>query len=187
MESTTSTPRRRLLQRGAMLLGGIAGFGLLGREIPGSGGGTAAAPTGGGALSLKLHGADWRQTYPERRWGVLPTSGERSAGFGQLFSAPGGPKAGEFYASAFQFGSPFGPSEYAAASMEMHQFNLADGTIVGMGTLADFRDAESVHAIIGGTGRYDGATGSYTARQSPLELGGDGTAEFTFTINVRSV
>jgi hypothetical protein len=68
----------------------------------------------------------------------------------------------------------------------MHHFNLTDGTIIGMGTTQDFRDAESVHAILGGTGRYEGASGSYVARQSPLDLGGDGTAKFDFTITLRS-
>jgi uridine phosphorylase len=68
----------------------------------------------------------------------------------------------------------------------MHHFNLGDGTIVGMGTVGGLRDTESVHAIIGGTGRYEGASGSYVARQSPLDLGGDGSAHFTFTMNLRS-
>ena len=77
-------------------------------------------------------------------------------------------------------------SDVAAAAMEMHHFNLADGTIVGMGTIGGFHDVTSVHAIIGGTGRYDGASGSYTARQSPVELGGDGTADFSFNITLRS-
>jgi hypothetical protein len=113
---------------------------------------------------------------------VLPQPGERSTSFGQLFEAPDGEKAGEFYASSFSFGSPFGPGEMAANAMEMHHFNLKDGTIVGMGTLGGFHEVESVHAIIGGTGRYVGATGSYVARQSPIELGGDGTADFTFNI-----
>ena len=37
--------------------------------------------------------------------------------------------------------------------------------------------------MIGGTGRYAGATGSYVARQSLREHGGEGTAEFTLTLD----
>ena len=186
MEGIPDSPRRRVLKRGAVLVGGLAGFGLLSRA-------TTEAVTGvrapeSGALAFTIHGRNWQTTYPDRRRGVLPSPGERSTTFGQLFAraADAAGKVGEFYASAFAFGAPFGPSAVSAASMEMHQFNLADGTIVVMGTVASLTGGESVHAIIGGTGRYEGASGSYTARQSPVELGGDGTAEFSFTITLRS-
>jgi hypothetical protein len=36
--------------------------------------------------------------------------------------------------------------------------------------------------VLGGTGRFTGVTGSYVARQGARELGGDGTAEFRFTL-----
>ena len=49
---------------------------------------------------------------------------------------------------------------------------------VGAGALGP-----ATFAVIGGTGRYSGATGSYVARQSRRELGGDGTAEFTLTLD----
>ncbi len=181
MDNSPSTPRRRLLTRGALLFGSALGIGLVAR------GGGEGGPIAPGVLSLSLHGTDWRLTYPDRRRGILPQPGERSAAFGQLLNAPAGEKVGEFYASSFAFGAPFGPGQVAASAMEMHHFNLADGTIVGMGTIGGFHDVTSVHAIIGGTGRYEGATGSYTARQSPVELGGDGTADFTFKITTRSV
>ena len=181
MESSQRGDRRRLLKRGALLAGSAVGLGLVARGGDALGGGTPRP----GVLSMSLEGRDWRLTYPDRRRGILPQPGERSASFGQLFSGPED-KAGEFYASSFAFGAPFGPGEMAAAAMEMHHFNLADGTLVGMGTLGGFHDVTSVHAIIGGTGRYEGASGSYLARQSPIELGGDGTAEFNFTITLRS-
>lgn len=181
MEHVQTAPRRRFLKRGVGLLGGAVGLGLISRGV----GPISGASAGSGNLSLSLNGRDWRLTYPDRQRGVLPQPGERSASFGQLFSNSDGAKVGEFYASSFAFSSPFGPGESAAAAMEMHHFNLADGTIVGMGTLGGFHDVKSVHAIIGGTGRYEGASGSYVARQSPLELGGDGTAEFQFNITVR--
>ena len=180
MERARTTGRRRLLTKGAVLLGSAVGVGMLGREA-------VPRPDTPGALSMTLHGGDWRLTYPDRRRGVPPAPGERSTSYGQLFTSPErDEKAGEFYASSFQFGAPFGPGEFAASAMEMHHFNLPDGTIVGMGTIGGFHENESVHAIIGGTGRYTGATGSYVARQSPLDLGGDGTAQFTFNITLGS-
>ena len=38
--------------------------------------------------------------------------------------------------------------------------------------------ADNEFAIVGGTGRYAGARGTYLARRDPLEFGGDGTASF---------
>lgn len=181
MDNDRKLFRRRFLKRSAALVGATAGMGLLARSgVEGTSGPAQ------GAVTMALQGTNWRLTYPDRRRGVPPEPGERSASFGQLLNGAGDEKVGEFYASSFQFGAPFGPSEYAAAAMEMHHFNLADGTIVGMGTLGGLRDHESVHAIIGGTGRYAGATGSYVARQSPIDLGGDGSAAFTFNMNLRS-
>ena len=57
---------------------------------------------------------------------------------------------------------------------------LQDGTIHGLGSV--MRGAEGHFVILGGTGRYAGAQGSYVARQSARELGGDGTAEFRLTL-----
>lgn len=181
MDNQRSSGRRSLLTKGAVLFGGALGLGLLGRDAASGG------ETKNGVVAMALHGGGWRLTYPDRRRGVPPAPGERSASFGQLFSSPDRTdKAGEFYASSFQFGAPFGDGQFAANAMEMHHFNLADGTIVGMGTVGGFHDTQSVHAIIGGTGRYEGAAGSYLARQNPLDLGGDGSAEFTFTMTLRS-
>ncbi len=158
------TARRALLKRVALVFGGVAGLGLAGK----AGIESRGSSNPGGALTLSLHGANWRMTYPDRPRGVLPSPGQRSASFGELLDGPQGAKVGEFYASSFQFGAPFGPSEVAAAAMETHQFNLGDGTIIGVGTVPGWPGSQSVHAIIGGTGRYEGASGSYVARQDPL-------------------
>jgi hypothetical protein len=77
--------------------------------------------------------------------------------------------------------APFGAGPLAAAFVEQHTLNLGEGTLTGMGTS---QGEESTFAIVGGTGRYAGARGSYVARQLPLEFGGDGTAELVMTITL---
>ena len=181
MREPRISQRRVLLKRAGLFLGGAVGLGIAGK----AGFDAAAGAPSANGLAVTVHGTDWRMTYPDRARGVLPSPGERSASFGQLFDSPEGTKIGEFYASSFQFGSPFGSNEVSAGAMETHQFNFRDGTIIGVGTLTDLFGSESIHAIIGGTGRYEGASGSYVARQSPIELGGDGTAQFTFNIILR--
>ena len=39
---------------------------------------------------------------------------------------------------------------------------------------------EGTYAVIGGTGRFAGARGTYVARQGHREVGGDGEADFAF-------
>ncbi|MCA1844417.1 MAG: hypothetical protein LC792_14755, partial [Actinobacteria bacterium] len=51
--------------------------------------------------------------------------------------------------------------------------------IIGTGTATPDPDRPDAFAVIGGTGRYAGARGSYAVRQGYRELGGDGTAEVT--------
>lgn len=179
----TPRPRRRMLLGGAAVaIGSVLGAAGLARET-----GKGDAAPSSNRLTMTLHGWDWHLKYPDRPRGVTPNPGERSASYGQLFDGPDGAKVGEFYASSFNFGSPFGNTAVSASAMEMHHFNFADGTIVGMGTIGGYHDEESVHAIIGGTGRYEGASGSYVGIQNPIELGGDGSARFTFNVTLRSV
>jgi len=108
--------------------------------------------------------------------------GDQMVMYGELLKEPQRTKVGEFYSSCLHIRSPFGPSLLAASNVEVHTFNLADGSLLGMGTPRQALGGEEVLAVLGGTGRYAGARGSYTARQRPQELGGDGTAEFSFTV-----
>ena len=67
---------------------------------------------------------------------------------------------------------------------ETHTFVLPDATIIGAGVSTIDDDQPDTYAIIGGTGRYLGARGQYTATQHHTDLGGDGTATYDMTIIV---
>jgi hypothetical protein len=162
---------------------GLLGVGLVGRQARRADAVAAAAPDGPPTTELRLYGRGWQlqSDAPRVAW-ARPTLGQRSLVYGELLDAPpeaGGGKVGELYATCTCLNAPFGEGPTAATSLEQHTLNLLDGTLAGQGTsLGD----DGTFAIVGGTGRYAGARGSYVARQSPLGRGGDGTAELVVTL-----
>lgn len=170
--------RRTVLRSGLFAVGlaGLAGLAGLGERFK-TAGVTIAAPTSGS--TLRLYGTDWRLSAPALRRGDLPRRGDLVSVTGSVSLQPGSEPAGDFFASAIHLDGTSGHGPYSAVQQETHTFRLTDGTIVGMGT--NLLDGESTYAIVGGTGRFAGVTGSYIGTQSPLDVGGDGTAEFTFT------
>jgi hypothetical protein len=159
--------RRSLLKRALVLAGGAVGLGVAGKD--------ARAATGSG---LRLYGSNWRLSTPLRRPGEAIRPGDHGAVYGDLLDGPKGKVLGQFYGSRLALQAA--PANARAdASVEVHTFVLPGGTIVGMGTSVLGR---AVFAVVGGTGRYAGATGSYQATQRLREQGGDGTAEFILTL-----
>jgi len=193
-ESPTRQPaRRKLLGGGAALVTGMLGLGFLGKRVEQSESqprSVADQPvtvtaSAGAPFELRLYGRNWhiQGEGPRARW-ARPERGQGQVTFGELLNGPvdsAGVKVGEFYATCTCVNAPFGAGPLAAAFVEYHTLNLSDGTLTGMGTS---QGEESTFAIVGGTGRYAGARGSYVARQLPVELGGDGTAELVVTITV---
>ena len=167
--------RRSILKSGALVLAGAMSFAGLSREAAVD----AATGDGGGGTTLTLYGRQWQMGTADRRAGATPAQGDRMAIYGEFLDAEGGRKVGEFYATCFCTDAPFGANPFAAINVEMHTLNLEGGTIIGMGSASA---GENEYAIVGGTGRFLGARGSYIARQRPWELGGDGTAEFVITL-----
>ena len=121
-------------------------------------------------------------TSTQLRAGQLPDKGHRLLGRGEPAEEPGGKPVGEFFATSFGVDAPGRVGPDGVATLEFHAFNLPGGSIIGTGTARAPLDAEDVFAIVGGTGKYVGARGSYVARQRPQEFGGDGTAQFTITL-----
>jgi hypothetical protein len=97
----------------------------------------------------------------------------------ELLAGPDGPAVGEFFASGFQLETPFGPQPAAASNIELHTFRLGEDTLFGIGVSAP-RGDERTHALLGGTGRFAGARGSYVERA--VEGGARGRVEFVVTL-----
>lgn len=167
------TTRRGMLGRIGVAIGSALGVGYAAhRALPGA---TRAAPAASGGAarqeSFVVLGRDWRLKALGSTPGTRPLARETRIPSGALVDAAG-TGLGTFSAAALP-----GP----ATHFQLHTFELGSGTLLGVGG-GSIREA--VYAVVGGTGRFAGASGSYLARQFPREAGGDGTAEFTFTLTI---
>ncbi len=174
-EEGTRATRRTVLRNGLLAISGVAGiFGLAGIfERVKSG----PAPASG-AVALKVYGTEWRLAAPGLRKGDVPKRGDIVSVTGALLNAAGEP-AGTFFGSVVHLDGTSEHGPYSSAMQETHTFQLPGGNLFGIGV--NHPDGESEFAVVGGTGQFLGVTGSYVGKQSPLDTGGDGTAEFTFT------
>ena len=168
----SETTRRSVLGRGLVLLTGLAGLGAAGVGRLASG-----RAAGHDSTALVLYGRHWRGDSRSLRPGELPLEGDRVSVRGDLLAQPEGEPVGEFFSAAFTLGGASHPAE--SERLELHTFKLADGALFGTGISGRL---EGVFAIVGGTGRYAGAQGTYVANQDRPELGGDGAARFDFTL-----
>jgi hypothetical protein len=157
----TGTSRRELLARAGLVAGAAGVMGAGGVAAVGTG------PSGGGRLPRVIHGADWRLTWPGVPAGAQPPAGAAVLPMGRLVDEHG-TGLGVFEASLLPTGS---------AGLHLHRLEFADGTVnaVGPATLR-----AGTYAVIGGTGRFSGASGSYHLEQRPAPSGG--TAQFTLDI-----
>ena len=158
-----ATSRRALLAQ-AGVVAGIAGAGAYG--LRSASGAESSRPR---ALPIVVHGRDWRVKFAGTAPGQAPAAGDSRLPHGTLVDADG-VRLGLLESSLL-------PSTGQAS--HLHRLDLGDGGLIGMGpgTIAD-----ATFVIVGGTGRYAGASGTYRAEQRPRETGGDGTATFTFDI-----
>jgi hypothetical protein len=156
--------RRSVLKRGLAFVGGLVGLGAAGEA--------SARPIRPGAGTLVLYARNMDSFSGSRRSSRPAARGERLTGHGELLDRPDGRPVGEVYSTTISLRGP-GASSPDAERLEWHTFRLRGGTIIGSGTAGR---VEGQFAILGGTGRYAGARGTYVARRG--EQGGDGTAEF---------
>ena len=161
------TTRRSVASRALLALAGAVGLGAANDRGPR----LARDPE---PHTVVLRGRNWRTSggHP----GDFPTEGERISVRGELVDGERGERVGEFFAAGFAIGGGFHPAH--GERLELHTFKLHDGTIIGSGTAGQL---EGAFAILGGTGRFAGARGTYVARQRHHDFGGDGSAEFVLT------
>ena len=172
--------RRGFLKRTGLVVAGVIG-GVFATRGESAYAAFARPPEKDSRATWELYGRHWHLGSPGSARRGLPAMGDQTLGYGELVKWNGA-KVGEFYSSCLNVRSPFGPSLLSPGAVEIHTFNLVDGTLLGMGTSSGTTGEESLFAVVGGTGRFASVKGSYTARQRPQELGGDGTAEFRFDL-----
>jgi hypothetical protein len=132
---------------------------------------------------IVLYGVRWQISSQDLNRGELPPAGIRMQVRGELYDKPsGGRKAADFFATYYRLSTPGKAAHHEPGSLELHTFVFSDGTLIGSGVANSAPDSEGQFAIVGGTGRYHGARGSYLASQRHIELGGDGSARFTLTL-----
>jgi hypothetical protein len=176
-EAIRTSSRRGVLGRGLMLAAGALGLGAARADAS-----VKVAPTArtNATEELRLFGRNFHLHAADHNAGQVPAKGERHSAYGELLSRPNGKKViGHFTAAHLTQDSPFAAG---VSSLEIHTFALKDGTIHGLGSVVRKAGAEGHFVILGGTGRYAGAQGSYVARQNARDLGGNGTAEFHLTL-----
>jgi hypothetical protein len=174
-----ATNRRDALVRGFALLGAAVGIGVAGQATVAE----DSQAAGKSNKKLVLHARNLRISSQDIRRGELPQTGLRMLAQGEVVSAPSrGEKVGSFFATYFRISTPGKVADREPGSIEQHTFVLADGNIFGSGVATSGTESEGQFAIVGGTGRYLGARGSYLARQSYVDFGGNGTATFTLTL-----
>ena len=163
--------RRAILKRGAIGAASVAAVAVGANAAAATK--TVAMPATNGAHTLRFIGRDWHTDTKK-----LPGKGDQFSVYGELH-APGGGKVGEFFSTNVGVDSPFQITGQGVGTFEIHTLSLEGGTIVGVGMGTGL---ERSYAIVGGTGKYAGARGSYLARQDTYGLGGDGKAELLLTL-----
>jgi hypothetical protein len=117
---------------------------------------------------LALFVRNIRATAPGHTPGQMPVAGAMAAPHGRLVDS-GGSEMGMFSG---------GLLPGSAGQIAFQRFVFTNGTLIGMGSGAL---AGEEYAVVGGTGIYAGAIGTY---RTQLHLGSHGTdAEFTFNIS----
>lgn len=173
--------RRGALKSGLAVLAGAVGLEVVGRS---RGAPAAASPPVGTtrtATTLTLHARHLRAVSAGGPGGAPVENGTRLTLFADLVDAAGAP-AGRLTGVSHCTAAPLSSDDSPVGAVEMHTLALRDGTILGMGTAPAVAWGTGTFAVVGGTGRYTGATGSYVAEQQTDAAGGPGCARYTVTL-----
>lgn len=149
------------------------------REVVASGGAVLAGAIGAGRLSLGGAAAsggqsstfEWSCPDIELLSDAGPSIGATRAAMGQLDSG------GQVYVT--QTITDADVTDGAVDRIEQHVFVTSDGQIIGVGSVTG---ATGEFAVVGGTGRFVGASGSYTANFDDELADGLGPVSYIFTV-----
>lgn len=160
--------RRTLLRRGLALFGGFAAIGTTGVLAKRA----TAEPSPRSGTTLTIYG---------RRRPVAGDTGARVVGIAELYDKPGGRRIGEIHSNCFCLSTPHGLDARADSNLEFQVLQLEDGSLFGMRGGSGAAPA----AIVGGTARYAGASG--TLVEQPMRGGtpGHDHVEFVITLSAQ--
>ena len=159
---SAGTTRRTVLSRGLAVVAGALGASVLGANV------ALGAKQAGAPPALALFVRDVRFRAADSKAGAAHERRAPASPHGALVDAAG-QAVGSFSA---------GVLAGSGGGISVQRFNLADGTIIGMGS-GGLQGAE--YAIVGGTGRYAGATGTYTTQLAAGARGRDAQFQISLT------
>jgi hypothetical protein len=175
--------RRGALKSGVAFLAGAVGLEVVGRTRD-----AAAEPlplplpaASRTATTVTLHARHLRAVPVGGRPGMPVENGARLTLLADLVDARGA-VVGSLTGLSHCTAAPLSSDDSPVGAVEMHTLSLRDGTILAMGTAPAVAWGTGAFAVVGGTGRYAGATGSYVAEQQTDAAGGHGCARFTLTL-----
>lgn len=174
--------RRGALKSGVALLAGAVGLEVVGRargvdaaaELP-----LPALPRT--AATLTLNARNLRAVAPGGRPGMPVEKGAQAILSADLLDAAGA-MVGSLTGVSHCTVAPLSSDDPPVGAVETHTLSLRDGSIVAMGTSPAVARGTGALAVVGGTGRYAGATGTCVVEQQTDVAGGHGCARYTLTL-----
>jgi hypothetical protein len=167
------------LRGGIALLAGAVGLEVAGRTRAGAA--VAPAVTGPAPVTTMVVQARGLRVLPSSRRSGPVDRGDRVTLHADLLDA-GGVHVGTLTGISHCTAAPLSSHDSPVGAVEMHTLSLRDGTILLMGTAPAVAWGSGAFAVIGGTGRYAGASGSCVAEQQNDAGGGNGRARYTLTL-----
>jgi len=161
------TNRRTVLQRGLAVLAGVVGMRAAAPEVQAESASPPAppAPPPIEGRTIRFYARRLHMCSQGQRPGELPAWNGRGNCQSDLFESPRGKKVGEFYATSFGPDAPARAGGSTAGRLELQTIRVEGGVLLGVGCPGLGADPAKTHAILGGTGCFAGATGSYVIRE----------------------
>lgn len=164
MEDTVPPTRRRGFLRGTLVfLGSALGLKAAGVE-----------PAPKAVVDSEKHLRFYARTRSLNTHlpGDAAAAADRRGRRGALLTQPHGEQVGEYYATCLSHPGAFGVHLAESPGVDLQTFRLPQGTLFGAGANERNDAGGTVHAVLGGTGRYAGARGTFSLTPLRLETGG---------------